>query len=189
MEQFNKGVIVMVLAMLCFVGGCATTSKDWGKTQDVNTIKAYQIFLSQHPQSEFTSEAESRVVELRKEQLDSSLAKLIVRMAPPTELNYNSRTNQIIPTNWDPESSQESLMPKLVELLDKGADPNAKRINDYFPASNYSSEDNSMQMSLSLAGSAGKIVPSNEEGQTLLAFCRKWKLMKASDVLEQHEAK
>jgi outer membrane protein assembly factor BamD (BamD/ComL family) len=141
MKQFKKGVIVMFLAMVCFVFGCATTSNDWEKAQGMNTVKAYQIFLSQHPQSEFNSEAERRIVELRKEQLDSSLAELIVRMAPPTMININSTTKQIIPTNWDAESSQESLMPTLVELLHKGADPNAKRIKGYFPASNYSSKD------------------------------------------------
>ena len=194
MERVKKAL--MAIACVCLLFACATTGRDWEKAQSTNTVSAYETFLGQHPESDYAGDAKNRIAGLKKEQLEKakdqlnrSLVSLVVQMAPPTEIKLDRNTNQILPFNYDKERSQDARMAKLEDLLKKGADPNAKRIKDYFPATNRSWKEGDMNRSFALAGSTGKIVSFTDEGQTLVEFCREWELTKALDVLKQHGAK
>ena len=46
------------------LAGCATTKRDWEKTQTADTVSAYQEFLSKHPQTEFSGQANTRIEQL-----------------------------------------------------------------------------------------------------------------------------
>lgn len=60
-SKTNFGVTLVALALLA---GCSTTNKDWNSARHDDTLIAYQSFLAQHPQSDYSSEAKSRVKEL-----------------------------------------------------------------------------------------------------------------------------
>lgn len=54
-----KGIVYLLVVFL--IVGCATTKRDWENTQNLNTVNAYQEFLSAHPKSSYTVEAETRI--------------------------------------------------------------------------------------------------------------------------------
>jgi hypothetical protein len=57
---------LLCVAMLC-VTGCSRVSSDWKAAQQADTSEAYQEFLHQHPDSEFTGQAQARVKQLAED--------------------------------------------------------------------------------------------------------------------------
>jgi sporulation related protein len=57
---------LLCVAMLC-VAGCSRVSSDWKAAQQADTSEAYQEFLHQHPDSEFTGQAQARVKQLAED--------------------------------------------------------------------------------------------------------------------------
>ena len=57
-------IYFIAFVLLVVVLGCATTTSVWHKTQELNTIQAYQEFLRKYPQSEFTEDANRRIENL-----------------------------------------------------------------------------------------------------------------------------
>jgi hypothetical protein len=69
-ERMSKSQIVL-LAMLTVVtlgiAGCSHVGEDWKAAQAADTTEAYQDFLRQHPDSEFSVSAEERVKQLAED--------------------------------------------------------------------------------------------------------------------------
>lgn len=61
--MLNRKAILVVMMVLYLVG-CATTKGDWENAQQFNTVSAYQAFINEHPQSEFIHKAQARIEEL-----------------------------------------------------------------------------------------------------------------------------
>lgn len=58
--------------LLLLLAGCANTASVWQKTQKSDTIGAYQEFLLEYPQNEFTLEANRRIAQLSWAAVQSS---------------------------------------------------------------------------------------------------------------------
>jgi len=156
-----------------------TIKEDWKVAKSLNTGNAYQSFCSMHPNSEFSAEAERCYK-------NTSLAEIVLQMAPPWQTSY---TRGQVNKPWDPEISQNLLIPKLEQLLIGGADPNAVKISGYQPIiTKTTTSSNGYNTSIS-PGSPGTLVSSDENGQTLLSFCQGLKLLKAATLLIHHGAK
>lgn len=54
----------IALLLLFLLVGCATTTSVWHKTQQLNTIEAYEKFLQKYPRSKFTAEANRQIERL-----------------------------------------------------------------------------------------------------------------------------
>jgi HEAT repeat protein len=59
-------LFLLVLAII--VAGCATTQNRWQKTESTDTIKAYEDFLKENPESSYAEKAKQRIRELRYNQ-------------------------------------------------------------------------------------------------------------------------
>ena len=57
--SFHRLVVVFLVSFL--IAGCAATKKHWQISQLKNTIEAYENFLRQHPESEFSDQAQLRL--------------------------------------------------------------------------------------------------------------------------------
>jgi hypothetical protein len=150
---------------------------DWQAAKNANTIESYQKFIDKYPGSEYLAEARNRL-----------LVKLIVAMAPPTNIKLDDR-GQIVQQDWNPESNQSVWLPKLRKLLEEGADPNALRIKGFYPLVSTSKTKGAGYSTFALRGEEGTIVGPDEDGQDLLSFCREYQLLQAAEVLTQHGAK
>ncbi len=178
---------------------------DWQRAKRYNTVRSFTEFIDKYPDSENTDKAKIHIKELKikqkelmAKQANISLAKLILKMAPPTKIE--EQDGRIVSRVWKPEkpdSKQNLLLPKLRSFLQDGADPNAQRIQGYRPSStnNFSHEEDEGETvsyfygTMAFAGRSGTIVSSKEDGQDLLSFCREWKLFNAAELLEKHGAK
>lgn len=60
--------IVFSLAL----SGCATTERDWQEANRLATVRAYELFLQKHPQSNHTKQANAALDDLRFEQAKAS---------------------------------------------------------------------------------------------------------------------
>ena len=69
----TKGKWILILILVFGIQGCATVKKDWGISQNINTIQAYQDFVNKHPESEFTQEAKTVIEKLGWEMLKKSI--------------------------------------------------------------------------------------------------------------------
>jgi cell division septation protein DedD len=60
-----RGIAIFVIGVLLTgLGGCSHEARDWHAAQSANTIEAYQQFLSEHPQSAHTADAQSLIADL-----------------------------------------------------------------------------------------------------------------------------
>jgi hypothetical protein len=68
MEDGMLKIAKFPLALLCVailgVAGCSRVSGDWKAAQQADTSEAYQDFLHQHPDTEFTGQAQARIKQL-----------------------------------------------------------------------------------------------------------------------------
>ena len=135
------------------------------------------------PQSVAPAPAENRASANNR-----TLAALIVAMGPPTVISLNS-TGRPINSAWDPAGSEGPDLDQLKSLLEQGADPNALRISGYYPRMGWDRTSEGANSSFAVAGSKGKLVGPGEEGDSLLDFCRKYKLTRAATLLQEHGAK
>ena len=62
---FRKIVISSIFLLL--VISCNNTKKEWKKTQQQNTVEAYQEFVEKHPNTEFMQEAKGKIEKLEWE--------------------------------------------------------------------------------------------------------------------------
>jgi len=60
----NKTACIVSIVVACLLPGCASVERDWEEAQTKNTIYAYKEFLSENPDSEFSSEARQQVEDL-----------------------------------------------------------------------------------------------------------------------------
>ncbi|VAW64095.1 hypothetical protein MNBD_GAMMA11-3091 [hydrothermal vent metagenome] len=60
------------LLLLSLLSGCDSTEKDWGATDSVNTIEAYEVFLQNHPASKYHNSALESIEVLRLEEAKSN---------------------------------------------------------------------------------------------------------------------
>jgi len=119
------------------------------------------------------------------------LAELIIKAGPPTQLVMRDN-GAVVVNKWDPKKSQEKYLPQIKALLKQGVNPNLIRISGHRPAVSYSSStsnsEGSIFRSLSLGGSTGELVGKDDEGQTLLEFCREHELLRIAELLEEYGA-
>jgi hypothetical protein len=124
-----------------------------------------------------------------KATINKMLVEYVVDMAPPTNFTFDTKTNMPVKKEWDPVGRQRLLMPKLEKLIELGADPNALRIKGFSEPLITSSVTQKQWHRFALAGSRGSIVTPEQGGESLLNFCRKWKLSDAAEFLEKHGAR
>lgn len=62
----------LYVAFLLILLGCASEGSQFKAAEDADTIPAYQSFLREHPDSQFSEKAKSRI---QKKELDSAIAK------------------------------------------------------------------------------------------------------------------
>jgi len=65
----NHILLILLCLLLSFVA-CASIQKDWAKATKINTVISYKEFLAQHPQTEFSQIAKSRIEEIEFKQLE-----------------------------------------------------------------------------------------------------------------------
>ena len=58
---------LLLVGLLVAIFACATTRSHWQEANNVGTIEAYENFLKQHPQSEYTSQARAKLAQLYEE--------------------------------------------------------------------------------------------------------------------------
>lgn len=56
--------VCMGFLMITLFSGCATTEGRWKKAESLNTIEAYEEFLTKYPQGKFANEARTKIEEL-----------------------------------------------------------------------------------------------------------------------------
>ncbi len=71
MLRKNIAVPLIIMGMLFFAYACSTAQKDYERARQLNTITAYQDFLSKHPQSDFSKHAMTRIEEKNFETAES----------------------------------------------------------------------------------------------------------------------
>ncbi|MBT8350786.1 MAG: hypothetical protein KJO26_06080 [Deltaproteobacteria bacterium] len=71
MQKKNIPVSFIILIMILFTYACSTAQKDYEKARQVDTINAYQDFLSKHPQTDYTKPAMTRIEEKNFERAES----------------------------------------------------------------------------------------------------------------------
>ena len=54
----------MLLAALCFMGGCSREQQDWRAAESTDTLGSYGRFIEQHPESELVTQARTRMTQL-----------------------------------------------------------------------------------------------------------------------------
>ncbi len=57
--------ISFLLILAVIMAGCATTQSRWQRVESKDTIKAYQEFLKENPESNYAEKAKERIMELR----------------------------------------------------------------------------------------------------------------------------
>jgi cell division septation protein DedD len=63
----NRVLLPLCLAAALCVAGCSRQQSDWEKTRAANTTDAYEKFLKDYPNGEFSAQAQARVKELYEE--------------------------------------------------------------------------------------------------------------------------
>jgi hypothetical protein len=67
MRNFRFYSVAIIASALLVVGGCSRVGGDWKAAQAADTSEAYQDFLHQHPDSEFTVQAQARIKQLSED--------------------------------------------------------------------------------------------------------------------------
>ncbi|MBU3671100.1 MAG: SPOR domain-containing protein [Sinobacteraceae bacterium] len=62
----RMGPRVFSLVLLCLLAGCSDL-QDWRSTQRADTLEAYQAFVDGHPESQYVTVAERRILELTED--------------------------------------------------------------------------------------------------------------------------
>lgn len=168
-------VLPLALSLSLLSGGCASRTQEPAKGQSSER---------QNVASAQSNNKEDSILVTNR-----ALASLIVSMGPPTLITYdaNGRLSQ---NAWDPKESESKYLDKVKTLLEQGADPNALRISGYQPRMGWDSASSTgAAMTFALRGSKGELVASNEGGESLLDFCRKYRLSRTAALLQEHGAK
>jgi hypothetical protein len=67
MRNFRFYSAVVAASALLALGGCSRVGGDWKSAQAADTSEAYQDFLHQHPDSEYTVQAQARIKQLSED--------------------------------------------------------------------------------------------------------------------------
>jgi SPOR domain len=67
MRLMRACVILMGVAILAVGSGCSHEQRDWHSAQSANTIEAYEQFITAHPKSARTADAQARISQLTEE--------------------------------------------------------------------------------------------------------------------------
>jgi outer membrane protein assembly factor BamD (BamD/ComL family) len=65
MNRLRVTLVLLAAATLC---ACSSAQKDWNKASTANSVAAYQEYLSKHPTSEHSTEANNRIHSLQDEE-------------------------------------------------------------------------------------------------------------------------
>jgi SPOR domain len=63
----NKVLLPLFLGAVLCISGCSRQQSDWEKTRAANTTDAYEQFLKNYPNGEFSAQAQARLKELYEE--------------------------------------------------------------------------------------------------------------------------
>ncbi|TVL98616.1 MAG: hypothetical protein CV087_21050 [Candidatus Brocadia sp. WS118] len=107
--QIKLWLLILVCMSLLLLN-CDRTQEDWEKAQNVNTVKAYEEFLQNHKDSEFTHEASKRIEKLSWESVKMKDTK-------PDYLQFLGKYN-------DGDFAEEAY--QRIEMIDW---KDAKRVN------------------------------------------------------------
>jgi hypothetical protein len=67
MRNFRFYSIAVAASALLALGGCSRVGGDWKSAQAADTTEAYQDFLHQHPDSEYSVQAQARIKQLSED--------------------------------------------------------------------------------------------------------------------------
>src|SRR5271169_2914051 len=67
MRNFRFYSMAVAATALLALGGCSRVGGDWKAAQQADTSEAYQDFLHQHPDTEFTGQAQARIKQLAED--------------------------------------------------------------------------------------------------------------------------
>ena len=67
MRNFRFYSVAVAACVLLALAGCSRVGGDWKAAQAADTSEAYQDFLHQHPDSEFTVQAQARIKQLSED--------------------------------------------------------------------------------------------------------------------------
>jgi len=69
----NKlGKVNVIFAIVILIGGCSTIQRDWKNASQRNNILAYQYFIEAHPNTEYVSQAQDKIQQIRFEKARDS---------------------------------------------------------------------------------------------------------------------
>ncbi|MBN1550990.1 hypothetical protein JW979_05960 [bacterium] len=57
-------IFLVSIILTFFIAGCATVNNQWKKAKSEDTLGSYEFFLTKYPDSEYTSEARTRIEDL-----------------------------------------------------------------------------------------------------------------------------
>jgi hypothetical protein len=130
----------------------------------------------------------STSVENRALDSNHALATLVISMGPPTVISFVN--GRLVNDEWDPAAGEDRYLARLKTLLDQGADPNPLHISGFQPRLGWDRKSSEgATSSFAVRGSEGTLVEPVKGGDSLLGFCRKYKLTRAAALLEEHGAK
>jgi len=67
MRNFRFYSVLVAASALLALGGCSRVGGDWKSAQAADTSEAYQDFLHQHPDSEYSVQAQARIKQLSED--------------------------------------------------------------------------------------------------------------------------
>ena len=116
-----SGVILTMGVLLC-TAGCATTAGDWRNASSVNTIEAYQEFISQHPNTQQANDAKERIRNIEAGRAFEQVKNMNTMEAYETFLSTN------------PPKKYETEAKKLLKIAKAAKDEDALDDNDWTQA-------------------------------------------------------
>lgn len=99
---------ILTLVMIFTLLGCATTRKDWEKTQSLNTMDAYHEFLKKHPESPFTEEATEEIAWKTAQRTDTSESFRNFLSAHPMGKYEKEARGQLDIKDWEAAKKQDT---------------------------------------------------------------------------------
>lgn len=111
--------ITLAVVMVISLAGCSTLHKDWRTTQERDTIYSYKKFIKDHPGSEFSLQAQSRISELRRKQEEKSkrIAEILRnKKIGRVVIDVNQGSCPINTQPFDPSGKESQIIAKLEQM-------------------------------------------------------------------------
>jgi hypothetical protein len=155
------------------------------------TLVGHVRFIQQYPKGTDSDELRKSLQTLPKWEESEKLGELILRLSPKTLISMSMSTGSggvgLGPASLTTEkpTGEDADMAKVRQLLAEGAVPAAVRVAGFEPGGKKDMGNGMMLMS---SGSPGHIVPADQDGMTLLEYCRANKLDAISALLKAQGA-